>query len=334
MVAINEIKVANAKLTASTVPRVSVFVGGTSGIGKATIKRLASTGFPVKIYVVGRKSTRPAMEPFLDELRTANPKADLVWAEGEIALLSEVKRICRDIEAAESSVDLLFLSAGYAPLGGTRNDTPEGLETTHALQYYGRILFTLHLLPLLRASSNPRVMSILAGCFLSGSIDNDDINLDKPGAFGGFASQARIGTLNTVGFDQLAADKDNAGITFIHSWPGAVNTGNMARYWKPSTFSFFPWTELMKPLFFFMGVSHEDSAEKHLYQATTGTFGGDGPKVDGVKAANTAGSQGRGLYLLDDKCEVSYNAKTLDNLRAKSQAAVWAKTTEILKPYL
>jgi hypothetical protein len=214
------------------------------------------------------------------------------------------------------------------------SDTPEGLETTHALQYYGRILFTLLLLPLLRASSSPRVISVLAGCFLSGSIDNDDINLDKPGAFGGFASQARIGTLNTVGLDHLAADPENASVTFMHSWPGAVNTGNMARYWKPSTFSFFPWTEFLKPLFFFMGISHEDSAEKHLYQVTSGTFGGDGPKIDGVQAVNTTGSQGHGLFLLDDKCEVSYNAKSLDKLRTNSQAAVWAKTTEILKPYL
>lgn len=122
MVAIADIKAANAKLTPATVPRVSVFVGGTSGIGKATIARLVATGFPLKVYVVGRPSTRPAMDPFLDSLRAANPRADLVWVEGEVALLADVKRICGDIEKAESAVDLLFLSAGYAPWGG-RNGT-------------------------------------------------------------------------------------------------------------------------------------------------------------------------------------------------------------------
>lgn len=165
-------------------------------------------------------------------------------------------------------------------------------------------------------------------------MDNDDINLDRPGAFGGYASQARVGTLNTLGLGHLAAQPENSRVTFIHSWPGAVNTGNMARYHRPSTFSWFPWTELLKPLFLVMGVSHEDSAEKHLYQAASGVFGGDGPTVKGVEAVNTTGGTGSGLFLLNDKCDVAYNKDALEKLRPASQAAIWAKTEEILAPYL
>ena len=124
MVSISEVRSSNAQLTEATIPRVAVFVGGTSGIGKATIGRLAGLKLAVKIYIVGRKSTQPAMKISMDELRTNNPKTDLIWVEAEVALLSEVKRVCEIVKQAESKIDLLFLSAGYAPWGG-RNSMPE-----------------------------------------------------------------------------------------------------------------------------------------------------------------------------------------------------------------
>lgn len=58
------------------------------------------------------------MKPFLDELRASNPTADLIYVPGEVSLLAEVKRISLDIKSREPTIDLLFLSAGYAPLGG------------------------------------------------------------------------------------------------------------------------------------------------------------------------------------------------------------------------
>jgi NAD(P)-dependent dehydrogenase (short-subunit alcohol dehydrogenase family) len=118
MVTLNQIQASNAQLTDETVPQVSVFIGGTSGLGKATIECLANLKLAVKIYIVGRKSTEPAMRIFMDELRKNNSRADLIWVEAEVALLSEVKRACAIIKQAESKVDLLFLSAGYAPLSG------------------------------------------------------------------------------------------------------------------------------------------------------------------------------------------------------------------------
>lgn len=115
MVNIAKIRQCNAKLKASTTPQVAVFVGATSGIGKITLAKLVRLGFPIKAYVIGRKETEPEFKPFLEELRAANPKADLVWIEGQVTLLAEVRRICLDIKARESKIDLLFLSAGYVP---------------------------------------------------------------------------------------------------------------------------------------------------------------------------------------------------------------------------
>src|ERR1051326_3423211 len=113
MVKISLIKQNNSKIDASSVPAVAVFVGATSGIGKFTLGSLARLGFPFKAYVVGRKETKQAFSPFLEELRKANAAAELIWTEGQVSLLSDVKRICDEIKSRESKIDLLFLTAGY-----------------------------------------------------------------------------------------------------------------------------------------------------------------------------------------------------------------------------
>ncbi|KAK2039235.1 hypothetical protein LZ31DRAFT_545620 [Colletotrichum somersetense] len=347
MVTLAQVRGSNTQLTAETVPRTAVFVGGTSGIGKLTLAELVSLGFPVKAYVVGRRATEAAARPLLEDLRRRNPSAELVWVEGEVSLLSETRRICEWIKARESRLDFLCLTAGYAPFGG-RNNTAEGLDVTHALEYYGRMLFTLHLLPLLRASPAPRVLTVLAGSMLRGGgagLLLDDLNLEGPGAFGGVRTQTHMAVMNTLFLDRLSAEGKPgddqggaaAGITFIHNWPGAVNTGNAERYHSPSLWSPAPLTALLRPLFLVAGFGEKEAGERHLYLATSGDIGGGGgPRVrDGEGGRNTRGEGGRqGLFLVDHKCEVVDKSEIVKELRGEAQGKVWEKTMEILGPYL
>ncbi|KAK2059374.1 hypothetical protein LY76DRAFT_570909 [Colletotrichum caudatum] len=347
MVTLAQIRRSNAQVTAETVPRTAVFVGGTSGIGKLTLTELVSLGFPVKAYVVGRRATEAAARPLLEDLRRRNPSAELVWVEGEVSLLSETRRICEWIKARESRLDFLCLTAGYAPFGG-RNNTAEGLDVTHALEYYGRMLFTLHLLPLLRASPAPRVLTVLAGSMLRGGggagLLLDDLNLEGPGAFGGVRTQTHMAVMNTLFLDRLSAGEpvdegEGAGITFVHNWPGAVNTGNAERYHSPSLWSPAPLTALLRPLFLVAGYGEKEAGERHLYLATSGDIGGGGgggSRVrDGEAGRNTRGEEGRrGLFLVDHKCEVVDKREIMEELRAEAQGKVWEKTMEILGPYL
>ncbi|TEA13042.1 Oxidoreductase andH [Colletotrichum sidae] len=321
MVAISQVRESLAQLTEETIPRTSLFVGGTSGVGKLTLIELVSLNLPVKVYIVGRKATEPAMRPLLEDLRRKNSKAELIWVEGEISLLSETQRICEMIEQKEEKLDFMCLTAGYAPFGG-RNNTSEGLDVTHALEYYGRMLFTLLLLPLLRASPSPRVLTVLAGSMLSKRLNVDDLNLEKPGNFGGIQTQGHMAIMNTLFLDRLAADADNENVSFVHNWPGVVDTGNMARYHRPSALSPFPLTALLKPLTWLIKFSDREAGERHVYNATSGTFGGRGPRGGlGVKKG-TAGVEGKGLFLLNHKCEASYNEKILGELRAEAQEKI------------
>ena len=132
MVSDKEIKASNALINDATAPRVAVFIGATSGIGKFTVRALADTGASTRIYLVGRKSSAERMNLFMQELHAFNPKVEFNWIEAEVALLSETKRVCEVIKSRESRVDLLFLTTGYAPFG-PRKETAEGIEKAQSL---------------------------------------------------------------------------------------------------------------------------------------------------------------------------------------------------------
>lgn len=213
-------------------------------------------------------------------------------------------------------------------------ETSDGLDITHALEYYSRMLFILQLLPLLQRSPNPRVLSVLAGSILSNRLITSDIHLREPSNFGGLSSQMQMSIMNTLFLDQLSTPPENEKISFIHNWPGAVETGNANRHHVPTWYSPYPITILFKPIGWIIGFSDQEAADRHLFIATTGKFGGEGPLGDGKKAQGTTGREGNGLFILNHKCDVSYSEKALKQLREKGQQEVWEETMKVLGPFL
>ena len=331
MVSYKEIQASNELINDATAPRVAVFVGGTSGIGKLTVRALVATGASVRIYLVGRKSSEERMHAFIQELHTINPKVEVIWTEGEVALLAETKRVCEVIKSKESRVELLFLTAGYAPFG-TRRETAEGLEIAQSLEYYSRMLFILHLLPLLSEAEAPRVVSVLSGGLERATIDLDDLDLKKPGNFSGMKAQPQYGAMNTTTLEKLA--NDNPNVTFIHSWPLAVNTGNVRRGADPnSIMAWFVWL-VLEPLIVLFSFSDEESGQRHLFQSTSAVFGGRGVPWKGKPGINSVGKAGDGLFLVNYKCDCTPNAKVMPFLREKAMEKIWDHTQEVLRPYL
>ena len=332
MVSYKEIQASNALIDDEAAPRVAVFIGGTSGIGKLTIRALVATGKRVKIYLVGRKSSEERTRVFIQELRDVNPKAEVVWTEGEVALLAETKRVCDVIKSKESRIDLLFLTAGYAPFSG-RSETAEGFEVTQSLAYYSRMLFIQNLLSLLSESDTPRVISVLAGGLLErANIDLDDLGLKKAGSFGFAKAQTSYATMNTATLEKLA--NDNPKVTFIHSWPGWVDTGNVRRGLKPnSILAWLVWFTL-EPLIHLFSFSDEESGQRHLFQCTSAAFGGHGVPWKGKPGINSMEKPENGLFLVNYKCDCTPNANVVSLLRKKAQEKIWDHTHDVLGPYL
>ncbi|KAI1184629.1 hypothetical protein F5B17DRAFT_411231 [Nemania serpens] len=331
MVSSREIRASNALISDATAPRVAVFVGGTSGIGNSTVKALVATGASVRIYLVARKSSEERMHAFIQELHTINPKAEVIWTEGEVALLAETKRVCEIIKKQESHIDLLFLSTGYAPFNG-RSETTEGLDIAQSLEYYTRMLFVQTLLPLLNESKAPRVISVLAGGMETANIDLDDLELKKPGGFYVARTQLLCMTMNTTTMEKLAAD--NPGVTFIHSSPGWVNTGNVRRGVDMSSAWGIFISLFLGPLISLVGISNEESGQRFLFQCTSAAFGGRGVPWEGKPGVNSLEKQGNGLFLVNYQCNCTSNAKALSTLREKASLKIWDHTQEIFRQYL
>ncbi|KAK0625964.1 hypothetical protein B0T14DRAFT_508832 [Immersiella caudata] len=330
-----EILASNSLLNDTTTPLISVFVGATSGIGKLTLQALVATGASTRIYLIGRPSSLERTQPFIDALHALNPRATIIWAEGEYSLLSETRRICDDILTKEARIDLLFLTAGYAPMFTERAETEEGIEITQSLSYYSRMLFVMKLLPALKAKGEApgRVISVLGGGLESASgIALDDIDLKKPGNFSGPGMQKQNLGLNSVALDKLA--EENPDVVFVHAWPGWVDTGNVHRGVKEGTVwsMFVKW--FLAPLIGLVAIRDEVAAQRYLFEATSGYFGGGGVEWKGKAGVNVKGEEGRnGLFLVNYKAGCTPNSKVMEALREKARDKVWEHTVRVLEPY-
>lgn len=122
MVAISIIKESNTKALPSVLPSglVAVFLGGTSGIGQATLKQfiIATKDKSPRVYIVGRSTT--AAHPLLAELRQLNPSASLEFIQQDVSLVRNVDAAVSQINQHENKVDLLFMSVGFVSFQGRK----------------------------------------------------------------------------------------------------------------------------------------------------------------------------------------------------------------------
>ena len=111
MVSLSTVQSSNS-LISSTLPSglVAVFVGGTSGIGEATLKQFAKQSYSPRVYFIGRSQS--AADRITAECRVLNPAGEYMFIKADVSLIRVVDDVCREIKAKEKTLNLLFLSAG------------------------------------------------------------------------------------------------------------------------------------------------------------------------------------------------------------------------------
>jgi hypothetical protein len=192
----------------------------------------------------------------------------------------------------------------------------------------------LHLLPLLRTSPHGRVVTVFAGGMESTKIMMDDLNLEKPGNFGPLQSQRQMASMLTMAMEHLAEDEPK--LTFIHSYPGAINTGNLGRGWGNHHTLRALLLAVSIPVIFLVGFSEKECGERTLYMLTTAKFGGHGVPLSSANkpGLTTRGKDAGGLFLVDQRCDTVMNSTTLIKLRQEAKTKVWEKTLQALQPYM
>ncbi|RDL35144.1 Uncharacterized protein BP5553_07075 [Venustampulla echinocandica] len=334
MVNIKDVRISNSELkqSQSASGLVAVFVGATNGIGMGTLKQFTKLANAPKVYVVGR--SRKASTLLLNELEASNPQATVVFFETEVSLMKNVDQICDEIKVKEKKLDILFLSCGYLTWDG-RTETIEGIDIPHALRYYTRLRFTYNLLPLLTASPSPRVISILAG---GREAEIDLTDLEVRNNFSGIKAMKNGTTQTTLAFEELV--KSYPSITFIHKYPGFVDTGVVDRlmgttkgiYALPATA--FRW--LLLPIINLFATSVDEAGERGLFLATSARYPSAKPKAEGglwvpvPKGVDVATSAVEGVYRVGaDDATVKDTPALIAYRKENAGKTVWENTLAV-----
>jgi NAD(P)-dependent dehydrogenase (short-subunit alcohol dehydrogenase family) len=154
----------------------TVFItGATDGLGRATARRLASTGAHIVLH--GRSADK--LEETAAEIAAINTSPpDTVQA--DLAELAQVRQLAADLEAKLDRLDVFVSNAGMgsgAPDGTQRQVSADGYELRFAVNHLAGFLLTQQLLPLLRSSAPARIVYVAS--IGQHAIDFDDLMIER-----------------------------------------------------------------------------------------------------------------------------------------------------------
>ncbi|MDZ5784385.1 SDR family NAD(P)-dependent oxidoreductase [Marinococcus luteus] len=134
--------------------RTILLTGATNGIGRIVAEKLAAEGHT--LLLVGRKEWK--CEDLITELEQKTGNTKLHFYQADLSLLREIETLAETVARDYGQLDALINNAGA--VYSSRVWTEEHLERTFALNYLGVFYLTELLLPLLRKSSDGRIVNV------------------------------------------------------------------------------------------------------------------------------------------------------------------------------
>ena len=184
-------------MSMDTQGRVVVVTGASAGIGKATARMLAASGW--NVIGIGRDAARSQAAEA--EIRAAAaPEASVRFLRGDFTEMRDVKRVAAEIAQATDRLDGLINNAG-----GVRDKlymTSEKLEAMFAANHMAPFLLTRELMPLLkrtaavRQAGSVRVIAVSSsGHMACPGMNWDDLNMLGNFSTGGAYCQAKLANI-------------------------------------------------------------------------------------------------------------------------------------------
>jgi NAD(P)-dependent dehydrogenase (short-subunit alcohol dehydrogenase family) len=133
----------------------ALITGGTSGIGRATAKKLAKLG--IRVIVVGRNAKRG--DETLAEIRAAGGKADFIAS--DLRNASSAREVAkRAVELGSGHVDILINNAGTFPFGPTDKTTEEEFDRVYSLNVKAPYFLVAELAPLMAKRGKGAIVNV------------------------------------------------------------------------------------------------------------------------------------------------------------------------------
>ncbi|MAT44629.1 MAG: short-chain dehydrogenase [Anaerolineaceae bacterium] len=244
----------------SLINKIIMVTGATSGIGKVTADVLMGMG--ATVILVGRNSQKlTGLVAELKQKHETNQRVDSMLA--DLSSLSQIKALADTFHERYDHLDVLVNNAGGMFM--QRQESPDGIELTFALNHLNYFYLTNLLLDSLKNSPSARIVNVASKAHFGASLDFEDLQLKK--GYSGFKAYGRSKLANILFTKELARRLNGTSVTVNALHPGFVATnfgkGNNGWFYK-----------LIMPLFTLAAISPEEGAETSIYLASS-------PEVEG-----------------------------------------------------
>ena len=203
-------------MTESMAGKTCIVTGGTSGIGEAAALALARKG--ADIAILCRSKERGVATRERIESETGRACVRLFY--GDMERLDDMRRVGGEMREALPRIDVLLNNAGVTMLG--RSETPDGFETTFAVNHLAPFLLTHQLLPRLLETPGARIINTASGAHKFARFDLDDLQSKRDySTMRVYGASKLANMLFTTELARRLAGRD-IGIWSLH--PGAVST--------------------------------------------------------------------------------------------------------------
>jgi retinol dehydrogenase 14 len=190
--------------------------GGTSGIGKAAAVAMAAMG--ADVVVTGLDPERGGLA--VEEIRAESTGGSVELILADLAVQAEVRRLAEEFRVRHDRLDVLVNNAGLVQ--SERTETPDGIETTLAVNHLAPFLLTNLLLDLLKKSAPSRIVTVSSEAQRWGTMDFEDLQSRRN--YKGMPVYGMTKLANIMFTCELAERLKGTGVTSTCVHPGAVNT--------------------------------------------------------------------------------------------------------------
>jgi retinol dehydrogenase 12 len=197
---------------AASASRIVFVTGATSGIGLETARALSREG--LRVVLGARDAERGAAAAA--EIGKAGGRAEALHL--DLASFASVRRAAKELDARLPRLDVLVDNAGIARR--RRETSADGHELTWQTNYLGHYLLTRLLLPLLKRSPSPRIVSVSSEGHRQGRLDWGDLELSRD--YAGFRAYANTKLAQVLFTREIARREPRILALALH--PGAIGT--------------------------------------------------------------------------------------------------------------
>jgi retinol dehydrogenase 12 len=195
---------------------VALITGGTSGIGKAASAALAYRG--AEVVVAGRNKERA--EAAVGEIQRGSGSQRVSLMLADLAVQAEVRGLAQAFKERHDRLDVLVNNAGL--ILSKHTQTPDGIETTLAVNHLAPFLLTNLLLDVLKKSAPSRVITVSSEARRRAEIDFDDLQSERH--YRAFQVYGMTKLANILFTYELAERLRGTGVVVNCVHPGGVNT--------------------------------------------------------------------------------------------------------------